>query len=348
MQALGDEDDGPPHRQGAVERHEEEPFAKNQFLQHLDSEAPPAATDTPVTFSQDLDSTVQVWTDFNKIYHHPRTIVELTQFQHADETNPFALYSQGRRVFADQETRDEVIENRIRFFAEESDSLQGFNVIADVADGFAGFTADLLEYVSDDYAKKAIFTHGIHWSPENEEDRILYAANSALAMKSIAENSSIYVPLYPPKRSDMDSLGWSKFYASDLSSPYRWSAYLASAIETASLPWRTKSSPTLLSDLASAVTGGSTRKIAALSVACPFPIARHGQIQSALGSVKLGGRIPWMRDLTLQMGYDEVGLAVTFGVGRWGFRATATEEYGYCAVLRGVTGLSYVEPDSER
>ncbi|KAJ3041671.1 Protein misato 1 [Rhizophlyctis rosea] len=110
----------------------------------------------------ELDQTASVWSDFNKLYYHPKTMVEIRQYTHADEENQFALFTQGQDLFADADFREDFEEERLRYFVEECDSLQGFNLIADATNGFAGLSASITEYLQEEFPKNSILNVGLH------------------------------------------------------------------------------------------------------------------------------------------------------------------------------------------
>ncbi|KAJ3158143.1 Protein misato 1 [Geranomyces michiganensis] len=311
---------------GKVERHVQEPYPKNDFLNHLDESASLSSSANPAqSFSADLESSVTVWSDFNKLYYHPKTVVEVPHFLHDDDLKPFSAFTQGLDVIADHDFRDEVLEERMRFFVEESDSMQGFNIIADAADGFAGITAGLLEYISDEFAKKSALTFGVH-PPfdrlDTDKGRKVATLNSSLLIEAAARNSSLYVPLYAPYAAGGGNDAW-RYLKNDLSSPYKWSACLAAGIETALLPVRLKTHALQLGTLAELVGGGSARTVAGLSLGLPFPFHSGGSYTDPFTASGKDRRTEWMADLTLQRSYDQLG-----------------DEFGQSFVVRGVPELA--------
>ncbi|KAJ3178326.1 Protein misato 1 [Geranomyces variabilis] len=313
---------------GKVERHAQEPYAKNDFLTHLDENASHSSSTEPAqSFSTHLESSVTVWSDFNKLYYHPKTVVEVPHFLHDDDLKPFSAFTQGLDVMADHDFRDEFLEERMRFFVEESDSLQGFNLIADATDGFAGITANLLEYISDEFSKKSAMTFGVH-PPfdrfDTDKGRKVATLNSSLLIEAAARSSSLYVPLYAPYAAGGGDNAW-RYLKNDLSSTYKWSACLAAGIETALLPVRLKMHALQLGTLAELVSGGSARTVAGLSLGLPFPLHSGGSYADAFAGAGKEQRADWMADLTLQRGYDQLG-----------------DEFGQCFVVRGIPELARV------
>lgn len=131
------------------------PILKNSFISNLENGT------LDGSYSNDLSNSVSVWSDFNKLFYHPKSILEMSAYQHENTIVPFSTYTQGREAFSDPEMYESFIETSLRFFIEESDNLQGFHVFSDVCDGFSGFTGDLLEYLRDELPKSMILTFGV-------------------------------------------------------------------------------------------------------------------------------------------------------------------------------------------
>ncbi|KAJ3034989.1 Protein misato 1 [Rhizophlyctis rosea] len=306
---------------GRVETYAQEPHQRNAFLNHLDQEGSEAVVE-PSSFASDLDQSAAVWSDFNKLYYHPKTMVEIQQYTHADEENQFALFTQGQDLFANADFRDDFGDERLRFFVEECDSLQGFNITADAINGFSGLSASIVEYLREEFPKKTSMVFGLHDHPvleKTEKDRKvnqLRNVNAALATSHLAEHSSLYVPIFAPAPKDLDPNGWSKYLQTDFSKLYHWSAYIAAGLDTVTLPYRLKNG-LLMGDLVSVVNGGRNAKIGAFAQSIPFPVHRTLSLGTSLKPLRPHAAIPWIRDLTLR-DVDQ-----------------ADEQIGQCAVLRG-------------
>ena len=46
-----------------------------------------------------LEETVQYWSDFNRMYYHPKSINTMMQYQFEDEFMPFDIFSYGKNAF---------------------------------------------------------------------------------------------------------------------------------------------------------------------------------------------------------------------------------------------------------
>ena len=52
------------------------------------------------------------------------------------------------------------MDNRFRFFLEESDHPQGINVFADIHDGFGGLSSEIVESLREEVGKLPIVVYG--------------------------------------------------------------------------------------------------------------------------------------------------------------------------------------------
>ncbi|XP_069138791.1 protein misato homolog 1-like [Argopecten irradians] len=62
------------------------------------------------------------------------------------------------------------IEDRLHFFIEECDHLQGFQVLLDTFNGFGGVGSSILQHLKDEYSSKGIFTFAL--TPNNLSDDV--------------------------------------------------------------------------------------------------------------------------------------------------------------------------------
>jgi hypothetical protein len=66
---------------------------------------------------------------------------------------PFDIHGLG---IEEAKTTSEEYEDRIRFFAEECDYLEGFQVVVDADSGFGGYGSEMIRYLSDDFGSKSV------------------------------------------------------------------------------------------------------------------------------------------------------------------------------------------------
>ncbi|RKP35520.1 Tubulin/FtsZ, GTPase domain-containing protein, partial [Dimargaris cristalligena] len=125
------------------------------FIKRWESPDP----DAPV--HQPLEPDTHYWTDFSENFFHPRTFSpHFSTLAVNGGLNGFAEFQQGRDLFRYQLTQGELNEDNLRFFVEESDYLQGFQIIANANDGFAGYTAAYVEYLRDEFPKEPVLVFG--------------------------------------------------------------------------------------------------------------------------------------------------------------------------------------------
>jgi hypothetical protein len=161
--------------------------------------------------------------------------MELKSHLHNDAQNQFGVYTRGISAYDELKLYEEMMDDRLRLFMEESDSAQGFQVFTDM-DGFAGISSKAIQDIYDEYPKKSVFVFGIN-EPYSDnfsiESRKTRDVNKALFMHDMLTNGSVYVPLNAPTRTKLGRLVESKF-----ETPYLWSACLAAGIENITFPFR--------------------------------------------------------------------------------------------------------------
>uniref|UniRef100_A0A1E1WV81 Misato Segment II tubulin-like domain-containing protein n=1 Tax=Pectinophora gossypiella TaxID=13191 RepID=A0A1E1WV81_PECGO len=273
-----------------VEKIEDPPPAKNEYLADIDSEGPSSEEK-----QYNLEQDVNTWTDYLYPRFHSRTVNIINEYRHEDENESFDIFNIGSSVW--KSDFGDTFSDNIRRYVEECDSMQGFQINFDCTDGFSGLALSCVEHVADEYTK-AILVHPIipsHFSdnnPSTEEERdkatlkdSIRLVNIALAMEQLSEHATFFVPLCTGER------GWRKpgkprafdyiNYNSELY--YHSSAVLASAFDTLSQKYRHKSNIYTLSDICADMTGYG-RKMAAASLGMPFALHESNYLIEFLNS----------------------------------------------------------------
>ena len=111
--------------------------------------------------------TVRYWSDFNRVYYHPRSIVQINDYELGSTLMPFEKWENGEALFAGLDREVDLLDRDIRFFAEECDAMQGIQVFAGADDAWGGFAARYVESLRDDYGKSSIWI----WGLEEEENK---------------------------------------------------------------------------------------------------------------------------------------------------------------------------------
>ncbi|MQL78186.1 hypothetical protein Taro_010615 [Colocasia esculenta] len=238
---------------GDVLKHVSEPRKKNIFLQRLCEEEQPnhnvptnhveKSADTPDVGLQDkdlvacLENEVHFWTDFSKVHYHPQSLYEL----HGSWTTAqeFDNYGIGREFFSGSFHEEEVNE-RLRFFVEECDHIQGIQFILDDYGGFSSVAADFLEHIADEYPNKPVLLYSARGpggckNATSKRASIKKVLHDAVSFSRLSSLCKLMVPLGLPSLSTSKV---SAFLRVDDSKPFHCSAVYAASIHSLSLPFR--------------------------------------------------------------------------------------------------------------
>ncbi|XP_028288053.1 protein misato homolog 1 isoform X3 [Parambassis ranga] len=299
--------------EGSVMMHEESPPVKNSFLEDLDKldkgEILAEADFSPqpqclgsvnvdtvnnhlarIQKSYRLEGSVKVWSDFLRIHLHPRTISVV----HPDGvSNRLEAFGQGDSLL--QGSVLEELEDKLHFFVEECDYLQGFQVLCDLADGFAGLGSKVTEMLHDSYSGRGILTFGL--APVSHPDStpvkdLYHLLNCTLGTVHMANHSSFFCPLTlrgglgrrPSSPSAFPHLCY------DPSLWYHSSSVLALALDAITVAYRLRNNSIPMWQMADtlAVSG---RKVVTAYGAVPFPMMHGTSLPDALSAC--ADALPW-------------------------------------------------------
>lgn len=247
--------------------------------------------DDQVVFGQkflDLDGHVKVWSDFLSVHLHPRSI-QLIQdfvFDSYSEDKPFDVFGLGQNALSG-EAWDQ-FEDRVRFFSEECDGIQGFHLLFDSHNSFGGCATKVLAYLKDEFHSKAVLSLPVTPAvvpDQTAQQRAIRILNSALCVRGCCPDSSLYVPLSLAS-SLWRNLGAARdfphlIYNHELQ--YHTSAILAASLDTMTLPYRQDSANLNMSDITAAISMLG-RKVAALKSSFPFPLMEQENFADTLMS----------------------------------------------------------------
>ncbi|EGI70724.1 PREDICTED: protein misato [Acromyrmex echinatior] len=246
-----------------------EPSPRTPFIQNL-NELDGAVDSENFNFESDVKS----WVDYLSPQFHPRTVTVIKQYLHNCTQRPFNIFTYGRDLWSTEQFFDNFTD-KIRLYIEECDLMQGFQVLMDSVDGFAGLGASCVQHLRDEYGKSILAFPCLDFNnAEPSASDLVKVVNTALCWQHIGENSSLYSPL------SCGQVDWpfgadSRKFENITYSPelkYHSSAILATALDTLSLRYRTKKYPSAsLSDLC-ADLNKLGRKAAATSLSLPFPM----------------------------------------------------------------------------
>ncbi|ORX47832.1 tubulin nucleotide-binding domain-like protein [Piromyces finnis] len=200
------------------------------------------------------ENTIKHWSDFNISYYHPKTIIELSEYSVNDETTPFGSFSCGEELYTTGYYGEKIFDDNLRFFLEDCDQLQGFQIFCETNSAFSGFASKLVEEINDEFGHHTVLIYGV----DNKEDNtILSRINKSISMKAFNESSLLYIPL-DITNTTVNNF-WSKFYSSNVNSLYHSTALYSSAIESISLPFSSAKNYQSIVDICSSITTESVK-----------------------------------------------------------------------------------------
>ena len=209
---------------------------------------------TPVAQSLNTE-TVRYWSDFNRVFYHPRSIVQINDYELGSTLMPFEQWESGEELFASLERNVDLLDRDVRVWAEECDQMQGIQVFTGGDDAWGAFAAKYAEEVRDEFGKMGLWVWGIEeeYGKGQKVDPVvsnllnatradcnkknsqsLRTVNAAKMIYEMSTHASMYTPLSVPPRQLPQ---YSRF---DGDSQWHTSALLSAAIESITLPTRLK------------------------------------------------------------------------------------------------------------
>ncbi|NXW51687.1 MSTO1 protein, partial [Nyctiprogne leucopyga] len=130
---------------------------------------PGAAAPGAGAFSVHSGSSLRVWADYLNVHLHPKSIYVIRQYMHDGDCDCLEAFGQGQHLLEHPGCLEE-LEDRLHFYVEECDYLQGFQVLCDLHNGFSGVGAKVTELLHDEYSGKGILSWGL--TPVPSHDRV--------------------------------------------------------------------------------------------------------------------------------------------------------------------------------
>lgn len=201
-----------------------------------------------------LEESVKGWTDFMYSRYHPRSINLINDYKYSVHENEFDTFTNGRELWARGDFREEY-SDRMRQYLEECNSCQGFQVLFDAVDGFAGLSVRCLEELADEYGKSMLAVPIVppqvrdFQNCDSQMSTTIRIVNMALTYGALIEHSSMFLPLSTMGNCWRDLREPRSFpgvsYKGD--NLYQTSSILATYLDTISLRYRLMQSQTHLS-----------------------------------------------------------------------------------------------------
>ncbi|KAL5168473.1 Protein misato 1 [Glycine soja] len=182
-----------------------------------------------------LENGVQFWTDYSKVHYHPRSLYELNGVW--ADVEEFDNYGIGRDSFA-WAAQGEEISDRLRFFVEECDHIQGFQFVVDDSGGFSAVAAEFLENIVDEYTNIPVLLYAVQGSGsrknlQSRKHTVLEDLHDAVSFSRLSSFCKLIVPVGLPSLSKA-----SRFLHIEDAKHYHSSAVYAAALHSISLPFR--------------------------------------------------------------------------------------------------------------
>ena len=133
--------------------HQSPEIRQSDFQQSLDKGVPDAY--------KLRSETVRYWSDFNRIFYHPRSIVQINDYELGSTLMPFEKWESGEELFASMDRNVALLDRDVRVWAEECDQMQGIQVFTGGDDAWSAFAANYVELLRDEFGKTGICTWGI-------------------------------------------------------------------------------------------------------------------------------------------------------------------------------------------
>lgn len=234
-------------------RQEETPITQSEYHKALDE----AVEEPPKLSTQ----TVRYWSDFTRIFYHPRSIVHINDYEIGSTILPFEQWSNGGDLFNSLDREHDLLDRDVRPWAEECDQMQGIQIFASADDAWGGFASRYVESLKDEYGKTPIWFWGLEDVSQNQRSKqMLRNVNIAQSLQAIATTASMYIPLAVPSYLP-------PYIRIDPASQWHIAGLLSIAVESITLPSRQKPNCLkrgLLSDMESSLNVNGNQVIAEL------------------------------------------------------------------------------------
>jgi Tubulin domain len=124
----------------------------NDYQKHLEQGLPT----TQLTAVQ-----VRYWSDFNRVFYHPRSIVQLNEYELNSQLLPFENWESGQELFNSLDKEFDLLDRDVRPFAEECDHLAGIQIFTSTDDAWGGFSSNYVDVLRDEYGKTSVWLWGL-------------------------------------------------------------------------------------------------------------------------------------------------------------------------------------------
>ncbi|KMZ57141.1 Misato-like protein [Zostera marina] len=182
-----------------------------------------------------LENDVHFWTDFSKGHYHPRSLCELNSSW--SDIHDFDNYEIAQQITSFQ---GEDMVDKLRFFTEECDHIQGFRFIVDDSGWVSSVAADFMEIIADNFGKIPILLYSAkdpvsYTNATNKKQIVSRSLHEAISFSRLSLSCKLIVPLGLPS---LNTSKFSTFLNINDTKPFHSSAVYAASIYSLSLPFR--------------------------------------------------------------------------------------------------------------
>ncbi|KAL4970419.1 misato family protein [Aspergillus stella-maris] len=201
-----------------------DPILQSDYQKSLD-----AGTPAPQLSAE----TVRFWSDYNRVFYHPRSIVQLNEYELNSNIMPFEDWNLGEDLFNDLDKEHDLLDRDVRPFAEECDQLRALQIFTSSDDAWGGFTARYVDRLVDEYGKKAVLVWAIEDGRRAQHSaKLKREMNKARSVYSISPEATMYTPIMEPPTRLPSTI------QVNYSSEWYTSALISMAMESVTLPTR--------------------------------------------------------------------------------------------------------------
>lgn len=140
-------------RDGNVALQQDPKIEQSEYQKNLDDGVLQPPTPDP--------KTIRYWSDFNRVFYHPRSIIQINDYELGSQINPFEKWENGTELLTALGRDEDLLDRDLRPWAEECDQMQAIQTWVSADDAWGGFAARYAERVRDDYGKIEFWSWGI-------------------------------------------------------------------------------------------------------------------------------------------------------------------------------------------
>jgi hypothetical protein len=289
---------------------------------------------------------VRYWSDFNRVYYHPRSLVPLegdSDFTYGAQLSAWAGHDFGHQTFDSLNGEHDLLDHNLRPFVEEADNLQGFSILADVDNAWGGFASEFVEKVEDEYPRIPRWIWGCHQHvrpPVSAQRRTQLQLNLIRSLCWLTRSGTLYLPLSSVPLGDCPS-----YLSLERDNRWQTSALQMAPLESITLQSRLRANNAgwrRLADLEETATGGNdNRKVLNIeySVQSSVPTRAINGLTNGHTVFRPGAALGWAE--TEEPERLDIALAPPspFGTADIQHRSSRDHTFSHIDVYRGPGGI---------